>query len=89
MADHLASLRAPKRRKPVLSSAIRSPQSPFRSLRCPVCSKPFERDPEVGPVPTCECGERGKEDPEGCPLFPTDNERMMNAKWSAPDDGRP
>jgi hypothetical protein len=51
---------------------------------CPLCRKPFEQDPEVGPVPTCACGERGKVNPYLCPL-PTDNERMMNAKWSGPD----
>jgi len=51
---------------------------------CPICRKPFEQDEEVGPVPTCDCGTRGKEDPSECPL-PTDNERMMNAKWNGPD----
>ena len=31
---------------------------------CPVCRKPFQDDEEVGPVPTCECGTRGKADQE-------------------------
>jgi hypothetical protein len=53
---------------------------------CPICRKPFEEDAEVGPVPACECGDRGKVDLEECP-FPTDNYRMMNAKWSGPDHG--
>ncbi len=30
---------------------------------CPICRKPFEMDEEVGPVPACECGTRGKVDP--------------------------
>ena len=31
-------------------------------ILCPVCHKPFEEDEEVGPVPACECGDRGKEE---------------------------
>jgi hypothetical protein len=31
---------------------------------CPVCRKPFLDDEEVGPVPACSCGTRGKVDQE-------------------------
>jgi hypothetical protein len=31
---------------------------------CPVCRKPFSDDKELGPIPACECGTRGKVDQE-------------------------
>lgn len=43
---------------------------PFRANACPVCRKPFRNDEEVGPVPACECGTRGKEDEEPLPEPP-------------------
>ena len=27
---------------------------------CPICRTPFRDDSEVGPVPDCDCGERGQ-----------------------------
>jgi hypothetical protein len=39
----------------------------IHAKECPVCKKPFQEDEEVGPIPTCECGTRGKEDQEPPP----------------------
>jgi len=61
-------------------------QPVFRSLACPICRKPFKQDAELGPVPACRCGERGEGEIE-VPPFPTDNDRMMNAKWRGPENG--
>ena len=61
-------------------------QPVFGNRVCPICRKPFEQDAEVGPVPACKCGERNQGDLDAGP-FPTDNDRMMNAKWSGPENG--
>jgi len=45
------------------ASSRPSHPSAITGQTCPVCRKPFELDEEVGPVPTCECGTRGKVDP--------------------------
>jgi hypothetical protein len=54
---------------------------------CPVCKRPFQEDDEVGPVPACECGTRGKEveEPFPEPLSPTPKRiadfRLRNLEW--------
>ena len=73
-----------KRKEQSVKPAIKVSSVPCASLRqtdssavtgrvCPACGKPFLDDEEVGPVPACECGTRGKEidepfgDPAGEP----------------------
>jgi hypothetical protein len=59
----------------------------IRANECPVCKLPFREDDEVGLVPACECGTRGKEveEPFLEPLSPTPKRisdfRVRNLEW--------
>jgi hypothetical protein len=79
MADHGAATRL-EGAKPELLPAVGNRHSAIGNFltACPVCRKPFLDDEEVGPVPACECGTRGK----------VDQEPVQNAAEETEDDFR-
>jgi len=65
MSNHRAAAHL-RRAKPAPLSAFGNRQSAIGISvpACPVCRKPFKEDEEVGPVPACECSDRGKANEE-------------------------
>ena len=63
-------------------------QSAICILSCPVCRKPFQNDADVGPVPACECSDRGKVEEEAPrdPADETEGEVRPPLHFEIPED---